>query len=158
MSQHQCDASTLAPDGCLQYYFGTTKGTVESFNFGGELHLANQNQNICIRYKLLLSLESYFLKILHFRRESNQCRICWSHADNEFDISGGGPILGTNGRSVRTIKNDWRNLNDINFFRMFAVVMEQRAMVLLDMIASSFLLPQNSLLVSIIQLTGNVIS
>ena len=38
--------------GCTQYYFGTTTGSFQTFNFGAattNLHLANQNQIVCIR-------------------------------------------------------------------------------------------------------------
>ena len=37
-----------APPGCLQYHTGTS-GTIESFNFDGGVHLANQYYSICIR-------------------------------------------------------------------------------------------------------------
>lgn len=42
-----------------------------SYNFAGGSHLANQNQNICIR------------------RERNICRICWTtQNDIDFQLSG----------------------------------------------------------------------
>ena len=41
--------NNLAPQGCLQWFFGNETGTVRSFNFDGGTHLANQNQNICVR-------------------------------------------------------------------------------------------------------------
>jgi len=80
VTQYSCEFSNLAPSGCLQYYYGVnagqdnqqmplTDGTVESFNFAGKIHLANQNQNICIR------------------RELNRCRICYSAAAMMFDVS-----------------------------------------------------------------------
>jgi len=83
VTQYSCDFNNLAPPGCLQYYYGVTPGattqampatdgTVESFNFAGKLHLANQNQNICIR------------------RELNRCRICYSAAAGAFDVSSNG--------------------------------------------------------------------
>ena len=50
ITQFACDYHNLAPDGCLQYFYGSTTGHVQSFNYEGNLHLANQNQNICIRY------------------------------------------------------------------------------------------------------------
>lgn len=65
----KCDDNNLAPSGCTQWFFGTTEGQIESFNFNGKLHLANQNQNICIR------------------RELNQCQICYSAATMQFDLS-----------------------------------------------------------------------
>jgi len=80
VTQYSCEFNNLAPPGCLQYYYGVTpgvdnqdmpatKGQVESFNFAGKIHLANQNQNICIR------------------RELNRCRICYSAANGNFDVS-----------------------------------------------------------------------
>ena len=65
MTQFSCDYENLAPQGCLQYHFGNDgAGNVESFNFnaGNGIHLANQNQMICIR------------------REANMCKICWTPA------------------------------------------------------------------------------
>ena len=69
VTQLKCNFNNLAPSGCTQYFFGKTDGTITSFNFVGGLHLASQNQNICIR------------------REENHCQICYSAADNEFDVS-----------------------------------------------------------------------
>jgi len=70
--QLACDSNSLAPRDCTQYYFGQTFGTVHSYNYYGGLHLANQNQLICIR------------------KELNRCRICYSTAmgNDDFDISG----------------------------------------------------------------------
>ena len=65
VTQFSCDYENLAPQGCLQYHFGNDgAGNVESFNFnaGNGIHLANQNQMICIR------------------REANMCKICWTPA------------------------------------------------------------------------------
>ena len=42
--------SNLAPTGCTQWFYGEVEGQIQSFNFNGGQHLANQNQNICIRY------------------------------------------------------------------------------------------------------------
>ena len=46
-----------------------SSGIVQTFNYEGGMHLANQNQNICIR------------------REKNQCRICYSESGNDFNLS-----------------------------------------------------------------------
>ncbi len=73
VTQYSCDFDNLAPDGCTQYFFGPSAGTVESFNFreGQGQHLANQNQNICVR------------------RESGFCSICWFAAmAADFQVSG----------------------------------------------------------------------
>lgn len=72
ITQLDCFSNELAPTGCTQYHFGAISGTVQSFNYVGGTHLANQNQLICIR------------------RELNMCRICYATAMamNVFDISG----------------------------------------------------------------------
>jgi len=70
ITQYVCDSLNLAPDGCLQYYYGSTTGMIQTFNYEGGMHLANQNQNICIR------------------REKNQCRICYSSGPTDFAVSG----------------------------------------------------------------------
>ena len=70
--------------GCLQYYFGgniinsgtdLSGGPIQSFNFDGGFHLANQNQLVCVR------------------REAGFCFICFAQVDNvnfmDFGISAG---------------------------------------------------------------------
>uniref|UniRef100_A0A7R9NGL3 CUB domain-containing protein n=1 Tax=Argulus foliaceus TaxID=509924 RepID=A0A7R9NGL3_9CRUS len=50
-SQICCDSLSRAPDGCLQYYVGSS-GTFQSFNWQAAeagLHLANQRYSICVR-------------------------------------------------------------------------------------------------------------
>ena len=47
--QLKCDFDNLAPSGCTQWFYGETEGQIQTFNFNGGIHLANQNQNICIR-------------------------------------------------------------------------------------------------------------
>jgi len=71
ITQYSCDFPNLAPDGCTQYFFGATSQAVQTFNFAGGQHLANQDQSICIR------------------RERGNCRICWTTAiDTDFAVSG----------------------------------------------------------------------
>ena len=62
VTQYSCDYNNLAPSGCTQYFFGMTTDVVQTFNYnaGNGRHLADQNQNICVR------------------RERNFCRICWT--------------------------------------------------------------------------------
>jgi len=63
VTQYSCDYNNLAPDGCTQYFWGGTTGSVMSYNFDGGMHLADQNHLFCVR------------------KERNYCRICWSVAD-----------------------------------------------------------------------------
>jgi len=46
--QIPCDAKWKPPEGCLQYYTGST-GYIQSYNYAGGIHLANQDYNNCIR-------------------------------------------------------------------------------------------------------------
>ncbi len=71
VTQYDCNYENLAPQGCTQYFFGSTSQTVKTFNFDGGYHLAGQDQNICVR------------------RERGNCRICWtSQANIDFQLSG----------------------------------------------------------------------
>lgn len=71
MTQYSCDFDNLAPDGCTQYFFGATNAVVQTYNFDGGNHLADQDQSICVR------------------RERSQCRICWSTmATADYGLSG----------------------------------------------------------------------
>ena len=68
--QYSCDFVNLAPTGCTQYYFGATEGLIRTYNFEGGHHLADQNQNICVR------------------RERDFCRICYTTVMNgDFELS-----------------------------------------------------------------------
>ena len=86
--QLHCNSNSLAPVDCTQYYFGQTSGTIHSFNFNGGLHLAEQNQLICIR------------------KEIQMCRICYSTAmgNEDFDISGTIASMAMVGYKVNTLK------------------------------------------------------
>jgi len=46
--QIPCTAKWKPPEGCLQYFTGST-GTIQSYNWAGGVHLANQDYNNCIR-------------------------------------------------------------------------------------------------------------
>lgn len=71
ITQYSCDFDNLPPVGCTQWYYGSVSGTVYSYNWDGDIHLANQRQAICVR------------------REANYCRICWSQgATGDFSVSG----------------------------------------------------------------------
>lgn len=63
----------LAPQGCLQYFTGTS-GTVESYNIDGGVHLANQYYTICIR------------------TEENYCTI--KYDDTTYSLSAGNSVEG----------------------------------------------------------------
>ena len=41
---------SIAPPGCLQWFFGAAQGEVKTFNFEGGAHLADQRQSICVRW------------------------------------------------------------------------------------------------------------
>merc|ERR1712012_777474 len=71
VTQFNCNYNNLPPPGCTQWYFGDTTGTIQSFNWANKVHLANQNQLICIR------------------RERNTCQVCYA-ADpaSDFKVSG----------------------------------------------------------------------
>lgn len=70
ITQFSCDDANKAPEGCLQYFFGSTTGTLRSFNKANNAHLADQNQAICIR------------------RESNTCQICYAQSSgDDFKLS-----------------------------------------------------------------------
>lgn len=72
VTQYDCNFENLAPAGCTQYFFGPPSQSVQTFNFAGGQHLANQKQQICVR------------------RERGQCQICWTTAmDTDFVVSGG---------------------------------------------------------------------
>ena len=49
ISQYDCDYENLAPDGCTQYFYGTSTDKIQTYNFDGGAHLADQDQNICMR-------------------------------------------------------------------------------------------------------------
>ena len=71
VTQYDCAFENLAPAGCTQYFFGPTSQSVQTYNFAGGQHLANQKQQICVR------------------RERGQCKICWTTAaDTDFVVSG----------------------------------------------------------------------
>ena len=52
VTQVECSSKTKAPDGCLQYFTGTT-GTIETYNYNGGagtgVLLADQDYSACIR-------------------------------------------------------------------------------------------------------------
>jgi len=70
VTQYSCDSENLAPRGCTQYFYGSDSMVVQTFNYDGGQHLANQNQQICVR------------------NERGNCRICWVQvARGDFDVS-----------------------------------------------------------------------
>lgn len=79
VTQIACDSQAKAPDGCTQYYTGSTTNTVNSYNYqsGSGYQLANQQQTICVR------------------RERGYCKICWSEtAAGDLAVSGGSKSIG----------------------------------------------------------------
>ena len=49
ITQVSCYDTNLAPSGCTQYFYGSTSGTINSFNWANLVQLANQAQHVCIR-------------------------------------------------------------------------------------------------------------
>ena len=98
VTQYSCDFNNLAPDGCTQYYFGPQQNSalVRTYNYDNGMgrHLAEQDQNICIRWKKLIRRAIRIEKVLNdnwicFRRERSNCRICWTVVnDIDFRVSG----------------------------------------------------------------------
>merc|ERR1712223_1786792 len=80
ITQYNCEYENRAPQGCTEYLFGESTGFVYTYNWdsGNGYHLANQEQNICIR------------------REKDNCKICYSTVkNNDFGVSGGGGRFNT---------------------------------------------------------------
>ncbi|TRY67506.1 hypothetical protein TCAL_11774 [Tigriopus californicus] len=81
--QLACDDENRAPPGCTQYYYGLNAGTIQTFNYQNEQHLANQRQNVCIR------------------QERGQCQICYAPvAETDFGISSVIDTMGFIGASM----------------------------------------------------------
>lgn len=69
ITQIPCNDNNLPPQGCQQWFFNNNAGTVRSYNFQGNHHLANQRQVSCIR------------------RERGTCRICYATMAGDFVVS-----------------------------------------------------------------------
>ncbi len=81
VTQYTCDYPNLAPSGCVQFFFGSNMGQVQTFNYnnGAGQHLSDQDQVICVRY-----LRIWFFKLgtalnvedfsMNCRRERSNCR------------------------------------------------------------------------------------
>jgi len=77
VTQIECNSDLRAPQGCTQYFYGANTDIVRSYNFNGGngIHLANQNQNVCVR------------------REAGKCQICWTAMTPEdVDTNGQGDM------------------------------------------------------------------
>jgi len=76
VTQYEATYDNLAPFGCTQYFWkqdsdSDGKGTIQSYNWSGNKHLADQDQVICIR------------------REDDKNKICYSTSmQTDFSISG----------------------------------------------------------------------
>ena len=74
VTQFDCGSPNLAPSGCVQYFYGVQDSIIQSYNYGGGYHLANQRQKIC------------------FRREKGNCKICYSSVSSIADVEISGAI------------------------------------------------------------------
>ena len=79
---YMCNDANLPPEGCLQYFTGTTRN-VQSFNFKTEAN--NNNPGASDGYSLHLSSNRYSICI---RREEGYCSIAWT--GNTFSLSQAG--------------------------------------------------------------------
>jgi len=78
VSQIECASATLPPVGCTQWFWGNGKYVLENYNYrstsavtsNAGIHLANQNQRICIR------------------REKGNCVGCFATSKTGFHVSG----------------------------------------------------------------------
>ena len=66
MTQHSCTDWWRAPPDCLQYVTGSS-GIVQSFNYDGGVHLANQRYQICFRIERGMCTMSYYASPTSFR-------------------------------------------------------------------------------------------
>ncbi len=50
-TQYSCNHKNLAPEGCTQFFYESSLGSFQSYNYnnGNGQHLANQDQQICVR-------------------------------------------------------------------------------------------------------------
>ncbi len=82
VNQFSCEFNNLAPQGCTQFFYGPTSNIVQSYNYnnGASVHLASQDQAICIRSvshkSIIHNLQNYIYDyFLANRRERNMCRL-----------------------------------------------------------------------------------
>ena len=54
ITQISCLDPNRAPNGCVQYYYGSTSGIIYSYNYAAStvIQLANQDQRICFRWEV----------------------------------------------------------------------------------------------------------
>jgi len=68
VTQVECNSKTRAPDGCLQYFTGTT-GTIETFNYNnlGGVLLTNQDYSACVRSERTMCTICYYAETTSFK-------------------------------------------------------------------------------------------
>ena len=71
ITQISCFDANKAPSGCTQYFYGSTTGTITSFNYANSVQLANQRQTICIRYFNNLNNENKIELVLQMHPQHN---------------------------------------------------------------------------------------
>ena len=83
ISQILCSDPHKPPQGCLQYFTGTT-GNIASYNFQGGTHLANQVINVVSSQNISFGLFQRYNNCI--RQEYGFCTISYSTATNDFQV------------------------------------------------------------------------
>ncbi len=61
VTQYSCKYNNLAPQGCTQYFYDMITDNVQTYNYnnGNGVHLASQDQTICVRLENQVTLVIY---------------------------------------------------------------------------------------------------
>jgi len=97
--QIPCTAEWKAPEGCTQYFTGTT-GTIYSYNYQSSLHLANQNYQNCIRTEEGYCSISYTAITFSVSSSGTASAIDTSCSQDYIIIPEGGTTTSPNGAGV----------------------------------------------------------
>ena len=77
ITQVSCDSDKLAPEGCTQYFTGSTTGMVQSYNYDGGTHLAyKESIHWVTQTRVTISNGSKYLSVLFsIEKQCNECLI-----------------------------------------------------------------------------------